>query len=57
MVKDIHLVKKTEELGAEARLLACLDIYQALTQDRPYKAGMAHKKAISILKKMIDIIY
>lgn len=46
--------KTAEELGAEARLLACLDIYQALTEDRPYKAGMAHKKAISILREMAD---
>ena len=36
------------------RLLACLDIYQALTEDRPYKAGMAHGKAISILRELAE---
>lgn len=46
--------KTAEELDVESRLLACLDIYQALTEDRPYKAGMAHKKAIGILKEMAD---
>ncbi len=45
--------KKTgEELGDKERLLACLDIYQALTEERPYKAGMQHTKAINILREM-----
>ena len=43
--------KTAEELDEKSRLLACLDIYQALTEDRPYKAGMPHKKAIGIYKK------
>ena len=46
--------KTAEELGTEERLLTCLDIYQALTEDRPYKAGMAHKKAIGILREMVE---
>lgn len=46
--------KTAQELGAEERLLACLDIYQALTEDRPYKAGMAHQKAIGILREMVE---
>ena len=33
--------------------MACLDIYQALTEERPYKAGMAHAKAISILRELV----
>ena len=32
--------------------MACLDIYQALTEVRPYKAGMPHEDAIQILEKM-----
>ena len=44
--------KKAEELDEKSRLLVCLDIYQALTEDRPYKAGMPHKKAIGILQEM-----
>ena len=43
-----------QELDQKSRLLACLDIYQALTEDRPYKAGMTHTKAISILREMAE---
>lgn len=41
-----------ELLEKNARLMACLDIYQALVEDRPYKAGMSHNAAMAILKKM-----
>lgn len=41
-----------EELDEKDRLLACLDIYQALTEPRPYKAGMPHEKAMDILYHM-----
>lgn len=41
-----------EEMSEEARILACIDIYQALTEDRPYKAGMSHGKAVGILKEL-----
>ena len=44
--------KCADELTEEMRLLACLDIYQALTEERPYKAGMDHAKAISILREL-----
>jgi len=43
-----------KEMGVEARILACVDIYQALTEDRPYKAGMIHKKAIGILYELVE---
>uniref|UniRef100_UPI004056390F HD domain-containing phosphohydrolase n=1 Tax=Agathobacter sp. TaxID=2021311 RepID=UPI004056390F len=46
--------KTAQDLGKEERLLACLDIYQALTEDRPYKTGMAHAKAVGILKEMAE---
>lgn len=46
--------RTAEELGEAERLLACLDIYQALTEDRPYKAGMKHSKAIGILTEMAE---
>lgn len=46
--------KTASELGKQERLLACMDIYQALTEDRPYKAGMPHGKAITILQEMAD---
>ena len=41
-----------DKLDRNSRLMACLDIYQALVEDRPYKAGMSHQDAIAILKKM-----
>lgn len=42
------------QLDEKSRLLACLDIYQALTEDRPYKAGMSHAKAMSILQELAE---
>ena len=43
-----------EELSFEERLMACVDIYQALTEKRPYKDGMPHEKAIAIMQDMAD---
>lgn len=42
------------EMSEEAKILACVDIYQALTEDRPYKVGMSHKKAIGILDELVE---
>lgn len=44
---------KAEDLSFEDRLMACIDIYQALTEKRPYKDGMSHEKTISILMDMV----
>lgn len=44
--------KTAEELGFNERLMACLDIYQALTEARTYKKSYEHKKAIKIMKDM-----
>ena len=44
----------SEEIGFEERVMACLDIYQALTEKRPYKDGMSHEKSISIMMDMVD---
>ena len=41
-----------EELSFEDQLMACIDIYQALTEKRPYKDGMSHEKTISIMLDM-----
>lgn len=46
--------KKADELTEPERLMACVDIYQALTEKRPYKDGMPHEKAIAILQTMVD---
>ncbi|MGN1405189.1 MAG: HD domain-containing phosphohydrolase [Erysipelotrichaceae bacterium] len=41
-----------ENLNKMERLMAVLDIYQALVEERPYKKSMPHIKAISILREM-----
>lgn len=46
--------KKAEDLQFEERLLGCIDIYQALTEDRPYKKGYSHEKSVEILREMAD---
>lgn len=40
------------ELNEPERLMACVDIYQALTEARPYKSGMSHERACGILEDM-----
>lgn len=39
-------------LDFNSRILACVDIYQALTEDRPYRKGMSHGEAIKIMSDM-----
>ena len=46
--------KMADELTTLQRIMACADIYQALTEKRPYKDGMDHDKACEILKDMAD---
>ncbi|MDD2648419.1 MAG: HD domain-containing protein [Eubacteriales bacterium] len=41
--------KTAKELGEKERLMAAVDIYQALVEKRPYKDGMPHEKAIAIM--------
>lgn len=45
--------KTANELGKFERLFACIDIYQALTEKRPYKDGMSHNDAMKIIKDMV----
>lgn len=40
------------DLDFNSRLIACLDIYQALREERPYRKPMDHNKAMEILKNM-----
>ena len=41
---------KQEEISVQARILAILDIYEALTSyDRPYKPAKSHEEAMAIL--------
>lgn len=44
--------KTEKELDFNSRLMACLDIYQALTEERPYRRGLQHEEAMEILHKM-----
>lgn len=44
--------KTAQELDFNSRLLACLDIYEALTEERPYRNGLIHKEAMKILFAM-----
>lgn len=42
------------QLNKNERLMACIDIYQALVEERPYKKGLEHSVAIGILNKMAN---
>ncbi|MCM1990101.1 HD-GYP domain-containing protein [Oceanirhabdus seepicola] len=41
-----------KDLSLESRILAVCDIYQALTEDRPYRNGLSQEKTFDILKEM-----
>ena len=43
-----------QELSFEDQLMACIAIYQALREKRPYKDGLSHEKTISIMQAMAD---
>lgn len=45
-------MKKAEELDFNSRLMGCLDIYEALTEDRPYRRSLSHETAIGIMDQM-----
>jgi putative two-component system response regulator len=42
---------KGEQISIVARIMAVVDIYDALTTDRPYRRGMTQSDAIEILEK------
>ena len=41
----------SDELGLEERIVSCLDFYQALVEDRPYRKSFNHDDAVSLLRK------
>ena len=43
-----------DELDYESRTLAALDIFQALTEERPYRAGFSSQEAMDILMGMVE---
>lgn len=42
------------ELSLECRILCVCDIYQALTEDRPYRKGLEISEAIAIINDMVN---
>jgi len=44
--------KNADELDFVSRLLACTDIYQAVSEERPYHPGRSHSEAMLILQDM-----
>lgn len=42
---------KEDEIPLEGRIVAIIDVYDALVSKRPYKPPYAHRKALAILKK------
>lgn len=44
--------KTAQNLDTGSRLLACLDKYQALTEERPYRAALAHEEALRELRRL-----
>ena len=40
-----------EELPLTARIICVADVYQAITEDRPYRAGLPREEALSILEE------
>jgi HD-GYP domain-containing protein (c-di-GMP phosphodiesterase class II) len=46
--------KKAEALDFNSRLLCCIDIYQAVSEERPYHPGRSHKDTMVILNDMAE---
>lgn len=42
-----------DQMDFESRLLAVLDVYQALRENRPYRGSLSHKKSVDILMGMV----
>ncbi|MDR0602455.1 MAG: HD domain-containing protein [Treponema sp.] len=49
-----HRGKTADEMDFNSRLLACIDIYQAVSEERPYHPGRNHEETIAILYDMAD---
>ena len=46
--------KKADEMDFNSRLMACLDIYQAVSEERPYHPRRSHGDTMQILGKLAD---
>ncbi|MDR1420501.1 MAG: HD domain-containing protein [Treponema sp.] len=49
-----HRGKGADELDFNSRLLACIDIYQAVSEERPYHPRRSHEETLPILRDMAD---
>ena len=49
--RGYHLGLGADQLSAMARALAVADVYEALTADRPYRAGLPRDEVIGILRR------
>lgn len=47
--------KTGDELDFNSRMMGCLDIYQALTEERPYREGMSHGETMKVLGNMAEM--
>ncbi|WP_185962429.1 HD-GYP domain-containing protein [Vibrio furnissii] len=48
------LGKTTLDLDRPSRIIAVSDVFQALTQSRPYRDGISLEKALSIVESLVD---
>ncbi|MCL2184285.1 MAG: HD domain-containing protein [Treponema sp.] len=46
--------KKADELDFNSRLMSCIDVYQAVSEVRPYHPKRNHESSMQILYKMAD---
>jgi HD-GYP domain-containing protein (c-di-GMP phosphodiesterase class II) len=46
--------KKADELDFNSRLMACIDIYQAVSEERPYHPGRNHRDTMKVLHEMAN---
>ena len=45
---------KGEDFSKLARIMAVADIFTAITEDRPYRAGMSEDEAVRVLNNMVE---
>ncbi|MCL2232415.1 MAG: HD domain-containing protein [Treponema sp.] len=46
--------KNANDLDFNSRLITCIDIYQAVSEERPYHPGRNHSDSMQILHKMVS---
>ena len=55
--KGYPLGLKGEEIPLQGRLMALVDVYDALTNDRPYKQAFSHEISVDIIKKERAVLF